>query len=147
VAIDSLFKLVIRWIGIRADRDERRIAASIEFRNTFIEELQGLYPEPVNWPKAYGIDPVLKAKFAMLRSAVEKYEPFVADSKRAAFKKAWREYSCGIDHDNTVQDYSHYMHFTTVDHNATGGLNEMRRNGKAAFQQNVDKLLSFATDI
>jgi hypothetical protein len=145
--IVTLYKLITRWIGIRADRDERRIAASIEFRNTFIKELQGLYPEPVNWPKAYGIDQVLRGKFDVLRTAVQKYEPFVPKCKRAAFQKAWREYSCGIVHDNTVENYSHYKYVTTVDNNALGGLNQMKRNGKQAFKHNVEKLLSFAPDI
>jgi hypothetical protein len=67
---DSLFKLLATLINSVSGRKERRIKAAAAFRETFLTELQRLYPLPADWPPGTGIEPRLKKVFPTLQSAV-----------------------------------------------------------------------------
>jgi hypothetical protein len=87
--IGSFFKMLSHLIGIKVNRDERRIVASIEFRNTFVRELSGLYPTPTQWPEGNGVEHKLTNVYPILQSAVTTFRPFVPKRKQAQFDKAW----------------------------------------------------------
>lgn len=58
--LGSLFKLLATLINSVLSRKERRINAAAAFRETFLRELQGLYPLPADWPRTTGIEPLLR---------------------------------------------------------------------------------------
>jgi hypothetical protein len=89
---DSLFKLLATLINSVSGRKERRIKAAAAFRETFLTELQRLYPLPADWPPGTGIEPRLKKVFPTLQSAVSTYRPFIPKSEQAAFDEAWLIY-------------------------------------------------------
>jgi hypothetical protein len=132
-----------RW----SNRKDRRAGACANFRSAFLHELEGLYPQPSNWPKAYGIDPTLRRVFPVLQAAVAEFRPYVPDDQKEAFDIAWRDYRCSTKRDVDTQDYTHYMNIGTVSENASGGLTEIRRDGRANFKKTVDRLLEFAKDV
>jgi hypothetical protein len=101
---------------------------------------------PSNWPKSTGIDPRLRAAFPTLQSAVAKFRPYVPKKHRAKFDEAWLNYHTSTKRE-TVQDYTHYMDFTSTTLNTYGGETVIAANGKAQFKRNVDRLLAFAEDV
>ncbi len=124
----------------------RRAEACAAFRNTFHEQLKGLYPRPANWPKTTGIDPTLRRVFPALQAAVATFRPYVPDIKKPSFDEAWRDYRCGTKRDVDTEDYTHYMNFGCESINAFGGVTRIKQDGKANFKRNVDRLMIFAQD-
>jgi hypothetical protein len=127
------------------DRRTRIIQAGNSFRANVLAELKGLYPIPSNWPAGTGIEPTLKGKFAALQMAVETYKPFLSKEKQTEFDAAWVTYFCALK-GRREQTYHHYMNITSTSVNSFGGETVIPNDGKATFQRNVDRLLSFALD-
>jgi hypothetical protein len=142
-----LARLIPSALKQRLGKLDRRANACIEFRNTFIKELTGLYPRPTNWPKGIGIEPTLKAKFPALQAAVAMFRPFVPDADRERFDQAWRDYRNDTKREIDHQSYTHYMDITSTSLNTFGGETVLPTDGKANFKRNVDRLLAFASDI
>jgi hypothetical protein len=142
--LGPLFNLITQLLSSKAKREERRIEAGIKFRNIFLDELADLYPEPANWPKAFGIEPRLKKSYKALQSAVIAYRPFVSD--KAAFDDAWIWYHASTKRAKD-QAYDHYLNITSVSPGAFGAQNVIPNDGKANFKRNIERLLSFAPDI
>jgi hypothetical protein len=131
-----------RW----SRKKDRRAEAATAFRNAFLQELKGLYPFPSDWPKGIGIDKRLRQAFPALQAAIAGLRPFVPDKEKAAFDEAWLVYHTSTKRE-IDQDYTHYMNMGSVVMNATGGLTEIKQDGRANFKRNVDRLLSFAKDV
>jgi hypothetical protein len=144
---DSLFKLLATLINSVWGRKERRIKAAAAFRETFLKELQGLYPLPSDWPRGTGSEPRLKRVFPALQSTVSTYRPFIPKKKQAAFDEAWLIYRTATKREIDSQSYTHYMDMTSVTLSSFGGETVLPNDGKAAFKRNVDRLLSFAQDV
>jgi hypothetical protein len=145
--LDSLFKLVTTLINSVWGRKERRIKAASAFRETFLKELQGLYPLPADWPAGTGIEPRLKKVFPALQGAVSTYRPFVPKSEQAAFDEAWLIYRTATKREIDTQCYTHYMNMTSITVSSFGGETVLPNDGKATFKRNVDRLLLFAEDV
>jgi hypothetical protein len=126
----SLIAPVVNYVGGRlGGRSSRHAAACAAFRDAFATELQGLYPEPVQWPERYGIDGHLRSRF----------------KARAAFDDAWLTYYSSLKRRNE-ESYDHYYSSGGV--SMEHGLIVARRepeDGKRYFKENVDRLLAFAT--
>lgn len=131
-----------RW----SKRKDRRAEAAAAFRTAFLQGLKGLYPLPSDWPKGAGIDRRLRQAFPALQAAVAGFRPFVPGNEKAAFDAAWLVYHTSTKRE-IDQDYTHYMNMGSVVTNATGGLTEIRQDGRANFKRNVDRLLNFAMDV
>jgi hypothetical protein len=142
--LDTLFKLIGQLIGIKVNRNERRINAGIEFRETFLKELQGLYPQPTDWPKGTGIEPRLKKSFPALQTAVAKFRSFVSD--KASFDDAWLWYHASTKR-QLDESYLHYLDFTSTTNTSYGGQTVLPTNGRENFKRNVDRLLAFAAEV
>jgi hypothetical protein len=128
------------------DRRTRCLVAGNAFRAVFIEQLQGLYPIPSNWPQGTGIEPKLKALFPALQAAVTTFRPFVPDSKKASFDQAWLNYHTSTKREKD-QSYVHDMNMTSTTLNSFGGETVLPNKGKETFKRNVDRLLSFADNV
>jgi hypothetical protein len=124
-------------------RKERRAQACAEFRRTFLQELEGLYPSPSDWPRGYAIINLLKIAFPKLQTAVALFRPFVPDNQKPTFDQAWCEYKGG---EGDIQDYQHYTSIRVDTRNADGEIVSTGGDGKATFKKNVDRLLAFAQD-
>jgi hypothetical protein len=127
--------------GFILKRKESRTQAATKFRESVLNELQGLYPLPVEWPETPGIDHRLKKSFPRLQAVVAAYRPFVKN--KTAFDFAWLKYRNAYQLPQDDQCYHHYMDFTSTKSTLDGPVTEAT-NGKANFKQNVDSLLSFA---
>jgi hypothetical protein len=130
-------------------RRNRRIAAAAAFREAVLKELQDLYPNPANWPKATGIEQRLRKSFPALQSAVAAFRPYVPEKDRASFDEAWMYYHTETKRPKD-QTYTHYMNITntsTTDSPLSGGQHTEKNNGKENFRRNADRLLSFAQEV
>ena len=113
-------------------------AASTKFRNTILQELEGLYPTPAKWPSEdIHIINILKDKFPRLEIAVTEFRGHLGFFIIKRFDKAWREY-----HENYSKYYPHadkgYLNDKLVyDVDTT-------QTYKESFKHNVDALLKFA---
>jgi|NGEPerStandDraft_6_1074524.scaffolds.fasta_scaffold82458_2 hypothetical protein len=145
--LDSLFKLLTTLINSVWGRKKRRIKAATAFRETFLKELQGLYPLPADWPLTTGIEPRLKKVFPALQGAISTYRPFIPKSEQAAFDEAWLVYRTATKREIDTQSYTHYMNMTSTTVSSFGGETVIPNDGKATFKHNVDRLLSFAQDV
>ncbi len=145
--LDSFVKLLTALINSVSGRKERRIKAATAFRDTFLKELQGLYPLPADWPPTTGIEPRLKKVFPALQSAVSTYRPFIPKNEQAAFDEAWLVYRTATKREIDTQCYTHYMNMTSTTISSFGGETVLPNDGKATFKRNVDRLLSFAQDV
>lgn len=145
--LDSFFKLVTTLINSVWGRRERRIKAATVFRETFLKELQGLYPLPADWPRSTGIEPRLRKAFPALQVAVSTYRPFVPKGEQAALDEAWLIYRTATKREIDTQSYVHYMDMTSTTISSFGGETVLPNDGKATFKRNVDRLLSFAQDV
>jgi hypothetical protein len=145
--LDSFFKLLTTLINSVWGRKERRIRAAAVFRETFLKELQGLYPLPADWPPTTGIEPRLKKVFPALQGAVSTYRPYIPKSEQAAFDEAWLNYRTATKREIDTQSYTHYMNMTSTTISSFGGETVLPNDGKATFKRNVDRLLSFAKDV
>lgn len=145
--LDPFFKLVTTLFNSVWGRKERQIKAATAFRETFLKELQGLYPLPADWPSGTGIEPRLRRVFPALQGAVSTYRPFLPKSAQAAFDEAWLVYRTATKREIDTQSYTHYMNMTSTTVSSFGGQTVLPNNGKAAFKRNVDRLLSFAQDV
>ena len=145
--LDSFFKLVITLINSVWGRKERRIKAAAAFRETFLKELQGLYPLPSDWPRTTGIELRLRRVFPALQAAFSTYRPFIPKSERGAFDEAWLIYRTATKREIDTQSYTHYMNMTSTTVSSFGGETVLPNDGKATFKRNVDRLLSFAKDV
>jgi len=142
--LDSFFKLVTTLINSVWGRKERRIKAAATFRETFLKELQGLYPLPADWPRTTGIEPRLRRVFPALQAAVSTYRPFIPKREQGAFDEAWLIYRTATKREIDAQSYTHYMNMTSTTVSSFGGETVLPNDGKATFKRNVDRLLSFA---
>jgi hypothetical protein len=129
-----------RW----SQKQQRVAAASAEFRQTFHQELTGLYPHPSEWPRGTGIEPRLRKSFPGLQAAVATFRPFVPDHQKSAFDYAWLVYRTSTKREIDDQDYTHYMNFGSEMTTEAGWITRYKQNGKANFKRNVDRLLKFA---
>lgn len=82
--------------------EERKIKefnqAADTFRSTILAELEGLYPNPTNWPsQKMMIDKILRDKLPKLQIAVAEFKPFLSTSRQVAFEEAWFVYRVGKD--------------------------------------------------
>jgi hypothetical protein len=144
--LDPFFKLITTLINSVWGRKQRRIKAASAFRETVIKELQGLYPQPMNWPKTSGIDPRLRAVFPVLQAAVATFKPYLSDREQREFEQAWLYYRTDTKRE-IDQSYTHYMNMTSTTLSSFGGQTVLPNDGKATFKRNVDRLLSFAQDV
>jgi hypothetical protein len=131
-----------RW----SQKQQRVAAACAEFRQTFHQELAGLYPRPSEWPRGTGIEPRLRKSFPGLQAAVATFRPFVPDHRKSAFDYAWLVYRTSTKREIDEQDYTHYMNFGSETTTETGWITRYKQNGRANFRRNVDRLLEFAGD-
>jgi hypothetical protein len=146
MALTTIIGAVLRPIGSWfGGRHARYAAACGAFRETFATELQGLYPDPVQWPKGFGINEHLRSRFQALQAAVTTFRPHVPKRRLDAFDDAWLTYYSSLKRRNE-ESYDHYYGTGGVD--TVNGLIVGRRDrgdGKRYFRENVDRLLSFAT--
>jgi hypothetical protein len=144
VLADVIFT-VLKPIGaLVGGRYARYAAACGAFRATFVTELQGLYPDPVQWPKGYGIDKHLRDRFNALQAAYATFRPHVLSWRQAAFDDAWLTYYSSLKRPNE-ESYDHY--YSSGEVSTFRGFIVGRRkpeDGKRYFRENVDRLLSFA---
>lgn len=150
---DPLSALVglLRWAlqrleGMRREQHEqqrRRNDAAAEFRSAVLRELRGLYPQPVEWPKATGIEHRLRRVFPTLQEAVTVFRAYVPEGDRPGFDRAWLYYHTSTKRE-IDQDYTHYMNFGSATGNELGGWFKHKQDGKANFRRNVDRLLRYA---
>lgn len=145
--LDSFFKLLTTLINSVWGRKERRIKAATAFRETFLKELQGLYPLPADWLLTTGIEPRLKKVFPALQGAISTYRQFIPKSEQTAFDEAWLVYRTATKREIDTQSYTHYMNMTSTTLSSFGGETVLPNDGKATFKRNVDRLLSFAQDV
>jgi hypothetical protein len=131
------------WKRLAGKWDRRDAAADI-FRRAVLRELRGLYPRPVEWPEKTAIDKRLRAVFPALQEAVAGFKPYVKDQE--GFEEAWRNYRASTKREVDDQNYTHYMSFGNHSENMNGELANIKRDGKATFKRNVDRLLSFAKE-
>jgi hypothetical protein len=144
---------LLRWALLRLERilkrrdeeEHRRSEAAAAFRTVVLRELSGLYPEPAEWPKATGIEHRLRRVFPALQEAVAIFRPYVPESVRADFDRAWVYYHASTKRE-IDQDYTHYMNFgsATWSWDRPWGWFEYKQDGKANFRRNVERLLSYA---
>ncbi len=121
------------YLAGRNNRLNRFANASANFRNAFLNELRGLYPLAVEWPKdSPAIDHILRKAFPSLQSAVTEFRNFLPWYKRYFFDKAWFRYCCSTGRKIDVQCYHHYMFF------------EDNPEYKETFRRNVENLLMYA---
>jgi len=145
--LDSLFKLITTLTKFVGGRKERRIKAAAAFRETFLKELQGLYPLPSDWPRTTGIEPRLRIVFPALQAAFSTYRPFIPKSEQGAFDEAWLIYRTATKREIDTQSYTHYINMTSTTVSSFGGETILPNDGKATFKRNVDRLMSFAKDV
>ncbi len=123
--------------------------ASIKFREAILNELGGIYPNPVNWPKdTLNIKHILKSKFTNLQVVVEEFRRALPWYKRKAFEEAWLCYHCSPSYrkDKDYQEYSHYIPCIStyfVDEKQVTDETTLE-SCKEAFKHNIDTLLKFA---
>ena len=116
--------------------EDRRIKgfndAATKFRSTIINELVGLYPIPIDWPR--DVAGRLNATFPKIQAAVEEFKPFVPTGEVKAFNKAWLQY------------YTHCKHTLPEAENIATRIFEIEKSkqSREVFKYNVDLLLSFA---
>lgn len=67
--------------------------ARIEFQQSVIDILKGLYPVPTDWTGNYGHVSVLKYRYADLQVAVHKYRAVLNPVEQSALDRAWLDYS------------------------------------------------------
>jgi len=121
----------------RTDED-RRIKgfneSAIKFRSTIINELVGLYPIPIDWPR--DIARRFNATFPKIQAAVEEFKPFVPSGQVKAFNKAWLQY------------YTHCKHVVPKAFSPEGKIygEKTSQEVRDEFKHNVDALLSFAKE-
>jgi hypothetical protein len=123
-------------------RQEFNRAAAI-FHVNVLNELEGLYPIPTDWPDgANATFDRFQKLFPKLQIAVAEFKFSLPDSHRVAFEKTWLIYRVGGDGDGTdKQDYWQYMpHLGT----SSTEIFDSRNTYQADFKHNVDNLLKFA---
>jgi hypothetical protein len=124
--------LVNYRLEIRLEKYRNRIKAAQEFRDCFINNLKGLYPQASKWPTTFlAIDPMFRAIFPELQGAVERFRHFVPLYRRWCFDRAWVRYY-NADKNTDCQNYDHYKGF------------QGDPDPQEQFRHNVDLLLSFA---
>lgn len=121
---------IVHRLALRRERIGARRKAAEEFRRDILTALPGIYLEPARWPD--DIDATLREAFPKLQDAVEKFRPCVPWWNRKAFDMAWFRYRCGTGREIDVQNYFHYIGFSS------------NPNPKGTFRRNVDTLLAFA---
>jgi hypothetical protein len=126
----------IGWIRWRNNKKSRLAEASAKFRNKVLNELEGLYPDTVNWPK--DIDVKLRQTFPAIEIAVAEFRYFVPFYRKGAFDVAMKEYHnncCAITGD-TCAAYVMYP--------------DMRKPGEQSpekiFKDSIEALLFFARE-
>jgi len=122
------------YVAWRNGHKSRYAAACATFRASVLRALEGLHPHHAKWPQnSNGIDPMLRAAFPALQTAVAEFRPFVPFWQRRAFDRAWHQYHCSTGRDIDAQAYHHYMAFSD------------KPDPKVTFHANVSRLLSFAS--
>jgi hypothetical protein len=144
--ISSFISLISAGWNALGRRKERRAKACAAFRETFHQQLLGLYPLPSNWPAGTEIQHRLKAAFPALQAAVSVFRSQLSKSNQTAFDEAWLLYRTATKREIDVQCYDHYMNFTTTTVSTFGGETSIAQNGKEAFKRNVGRLLAFAKE-
>jgi hypothetical protein len=144
-AYELLGKIAIAMIGVGGAylvfRAKQKADAATKFRETILNEFQGLYPSPVDWPKTAGIEHRLKQSFPRLQAVVAGYRPYVRSKK--AFDEAWNAYFCAYEWRSGEQCYHHYMDMAGTHQTLDGPVTEVT-DAKGNFKANVARLLSFA---
>lgn len=146
IRITFISGLITARLNALGRRKERRAKACAAFRETFHQQLLGLYPLPSNWPSGTGIEHRLKTAFPTLQAAVSLFRSQLSKSDHPAFDEAWLLYRTATKREIDVQCYTHYMNFTTTTVSTFGGETSIAQNGKEAFKRNVDRLLAFSKD-
>ena len=138
-----LLALFVGWINGRNNRINRLAISSDKFRNTFIKELEDIYPHPVNWPE--NIDGFLRTKFTALQAAVKLYGDILPWHKRYFFYKAWFRYRCATGRKIDTQSYLHYIPTSGVSLiNGKEIFHDNTKTYKQDFKYNVDSILKYA---
>ncbi len=137
-------------ISLGLNNKRNRFAnASQKFRETIIDEIGSIYPNPTNWPKnPVHIGLFLKSKFTTLQAAVEKFSMALpTKNKRKAFEYAWLCYHCPSSqrHNKDNQGYEHYIPIASEDIDGKPITKETTlEKCKETFKHNVEQLLKFA---
>lgn len=137
----------VGYIGYRTYRKTRFNQAVTTFNSKILNELEGLYPIPSNWPTdKMMIDRVLRDKFTRLQFAVAEFRKFLPWYHCKDFDKAWFIYRMGEDgREIDIQDYWQY-----IPHSGASMVNDVlvhHNNTKTYqdnFKRNVDNLLKLA---
>jgi hypothetical protein len=143
--VGPLLKLLHWLLGRSTKKQEVKVEAAAAFRGVVLHELAGLYPHCTQWPSINPLMHRLEAVFPALQTAVATYRPYVSD--KAAYDQAWLWYRSATKREVDVQCYLHYMTGTSTTNNAHGGQTTIHEDGQANFKRNVDRLLSFATEV
>lgn len=140
IAASVLFTFTVLFFAWRSRGQKRRAAqaaqtaqAATAFRNTFLDELKGLYPIPRD------LNPELLGKFRgsipQIESAAAKFMPFLPVESRDSFDNALKKY------------YAHCKRITLADwiaSNLSPGKGKPQVvEAKGVFRQNVNELMSF----
>jgi hypothetical protein len=131
----------------RNNRKNEFNSAALKFHNTFLTELIGLYPTPVDWPsdKSQIID-ILEAKFPKLQASVAEFYRVLPWYKKNDFLKQWNMYRVG----KGISEDNHQYYWQYVPHTGAG-----IENGRAVtfnnlatyqsnFKKNIDNVLKYA---
>lgn len=68
----------------------RRVDSTEHYRSTILEELSGLYPEPVFWPE--DIEAHLYARLPTMRAAFEEFRQHVPQERLREYNRDWENY-------------------------------------------------------
>jgi hypothetical protein len=145
--LDTFFKLLTTLLNSVWGRKEQRIKVATAFRESFLKELQGVYPLPADGPPTTGIEPRLKKAFSTLQGAVSSYRPFIPKRERASYDEVWLVNRTATKREIDTQSYTHNMSITSTSVSSFGGQTVFLHDGKATFKRNVDRLLSIAEDV
>ena len=114
--------------------------AARKFHETIRNELEGLYPTPVNWPKdSSAIYHILEEKYPRLENAVHQFKGHLPCFLLRGIDKAWLQYH---------KDYYQYMPFSGSSIvNGKEIRHDNTKTYKETFKKNVDALLKYAKQI
>jgi len=123
--------------------------AARKFQDIIRNELQGLYPSPVSWPKdSFSIDPILKEKYPRIENAVSNFKGHLPTILIKGFNKAWIKYYSANGNEG-YQCYDHYMPFKGEAFSYGEKISEWdnTKTYKETFKKNVARLLKYAKQI
>jgi hypothetical protein len=87
----ALMGLIVVGIGINELVDRRRRISAAEYlRDTILESLAGLYPDPVNWPQ--DIEAHLYARLPAMKKAFVHFRQHVPQDQLKDYNKDWESY-------------------------------------------------------